>query len=68
MVKHSTTLTEDIKEEVKDFGIDVSNNIISDLVAFTRSSLTNGVDDNKTAQKQLDELTKEILTKTLIKA
>ena len=68
MVQHSTTLTEDIKEEVKDFGIDVSNNIISDLVAFTRSSLTNGVDDNKTAQKQLDELTKEILTKTLIKA
>lgn len=68
MVKHSTTITQDIKEQVNEFGIPISNNIISDLVSFTRSSLTKGVEDSRTAQKQLDELTKEILTKTLIKA
>jgi hypothetical protein len=36
-----------------------------DLVSFTRSSLTKGVEDSRTAQKQLDELTKEILLKHL---
>lgn len=68
MVKHSTTLTEEIKEQVKEFGISVSDNIISDLVAFSRSSITKGVEESRTAQKQLDELTKEILTRTLIKS
>lgn len=67
MVKHSTTITEEIKEQVKEFGIPVSENYISDLVAFTRSSITKGVEDSRTAQKQLDELTKEILTKSIIK-
>jgi chromosome partitioning protein len=68
MVKHSTSLTEEIKDEVKELGVSVSENYISDLVAFTRSSVTNGVEENRTAQKQLDELTKEILTKSIIKA
>ena len=66
MVKPNTTITEEVKEQVEAFGVPISNNIISDLVAFTRSSITKGVEDNKTAQRQIDNLTKEILTKSLI--
>lgn len=66
MVKPNTTITEEVKEQVEAFGVPISNNIISDLVAFTRSSVTKGVEDNKTAQRQIDNLTKEILTKSLI--
>jgi chromosome partitioning protein len=36
--------------------------MISDLVAFSRSVLINGVEDNNKAQKQIDALTKEVLT------
>ena len=39
--------------------------MISDLVSFSRSVLVNGVEDNNTAQKQIDNLTKEILTLTI---
>lgn len=65
MVKPKTTLTEEIKTEILTYGIDVSNNVVSDLVAFSRSFLLNGVEENPGAQKQLDNLTKEILTKAL---
>lgn len=65
MVKPKTTLTEEIKTEISTYGIDVSKNVISDLVAFSRSFLLNGVEDSVGAQKQLDNLTKEILTKAL---
>lgn len=64
MVKPKTTLTEEIKKEVTDYGIKVSKTMISDLVSFSRSVLVNGVEDNNTAQKQIDNLTKEILTLT----
>ncbi|CAM3266609.1 ParA family protein [Elizabethkingia anophelis] len=66
LVKPNTTITEEIRDQVAAFGVDISNNHISNLVAFARSPVTNSVEDNRTAQKQLDNLTKEILTKTVI--
>jgi chromosome partitioning protein len=62
MVKPNTTLTEEIKNQLSDYNVRVSKNMISDLVAFSRSVLINGVEDNNKAQKQIDALTKEILT------
>lgn len=65
MVKPKTTLTEEIKKEIVDYNIKISKNMISDLVSFSRSVLVNGVEDNHNAQKQIDNLTKEILTLTI---
>ncbi|MGV0997657.1 AAA family ATPase [Empedobacter falsenii] len=62
MVKPNTTLTEEIKSHLGDYDIKVSKNMISDLVAFSRSILVNGVEENNKAQKQIDNLTKEVLT------
>lgn len=62
MVKPNTTLTEEIKEQLKDYNIRVSRKMVSDLVAFSRSVVLNGVEDNANAQRQIDNLTKEILT------
>lgn len=66
MVKPNTTLTDEIKDQLKDYNIKVSKNMLSDLVAFSRSVLVNGVEDNHNAQKQIDNLTKEILTLSII--
>lgn len=65
MVKPNTTLTEEIKEQLTDYNIKVSRKMISDLVAFSRSVVLNGVEENANAQRQIDNLTKEILTFTL---
>lgn len=62
MVKPNTTLTAEIKDQLKDYNIKVSKNMLSDLVAFSRSVLVNGVEEHRNAQKQIDNLTKEILT------
>ena len=62
MVKPKTTLTDEIKDQLKDYKIKISKNMISDLVSFSRSVLVNGVEDHHKAQKQIDNLTKEILT------
>ena len=62
MVKTYTTLTDDIKSHLGDYDIKISKNMISDLVAFSRSILVNGVEENNKAQKQIDNLTKEVLT------
>lgn len=62
MVKPNTTLTVEINSQLKEYGIKVSKNMISDLVAFSRSALVNGVESHNKAQKQIDNLTKEILT------
>lgn len=62
MVKPNTTLTEEIKDQLSDYNVRVSKNMISDLVIFSRSVLINGVEDNNKAQKQIDALTKEVLT------
>lgn len=65
MVKPNTTLTEEIKDQLSDYNVKVSKNMISDLVIFSRSVLINGVEDNSKAQKQIDALTKEVLTITI---
>ena len=61
MIKPNTTLTEEIKSQLQDYNIKVSKNMLSDLVSFSRSVLVNGVEENNNAQKQIDNLTKEIL-------
>ena len=65
MVKPKTTLTEEIRAEIETYGLKVSPNLVSDFVDFSRSLLLNGVEQNVKAQKQVDQLTKEILTKAL---
>ncbi|MDR6923927.1 MULTISPECIES: ParA family protein [Chryseobacterium] len=62
MVKPNTTLTDEIKDQLNEYNVRVSKNMMSDLVAFSRSVLINGVDNNNKAQKQIDALTKEVLT------
>ena len=62
MIKPNTTLTEEIKDQLKEYDVKVSKNMISDLVVFSRSVLLNGVEESNKAQKQIDNLTKEILT------
>lgn len=65
MVKPNTTLTEEIKDQLKEYDVKVSKNMISDLVSFSRSVLVNGVEEHGKAQKQIDNLTKEILTMSI---
>ncbi len=62
MVKANTTLTLDILIGLEEYNVKIANTHISDLVAFTRSVLINGVRNDKNAQKQIDNLTKEVLT------
>ena len=61
MIKPNTTLTKEIKSQLQEYNIKVSKNVLSDLVSFSRSVLVNGVEENHNAQKQIDNLTKEIL-------
>ena len=65
MIKPNTTLTSDIIDGLDSYMVNVANTHISDLVAFTRSVLVNGVEANNNAQKQIDSLTKEVLTALL---
>lgn len=63
MVKHNSTLTTEMLEAIDRFKIEVAETHISDLVAFTRSAINNGINDEK-AQKQIENLTMEVLQKT----
>lgn len=65
MIKANTTLTLDILIGLEEYKIPIAKTHISDLVAFTRSVLVGGVKTDKNAQKQLDNLTKEVLTKLI---
>jgi chromosome partitioning protein len=65
MIKANTTLTIDILIGLEEYNVKIANTHISDLVAFTRSVLVKGVRNDKNAQRQLDNLTKEILTKLI---
>lgn len=65
MVKPNTTLTNDIVKGLKEYSVSIANTMISDLIVFTRSVLINGVPSSNKAQRQLDNLTKEILTKLI---
>ena len=62
MVKANTTITEDIVKNLDSHKIKVAKTMISDLVAFTRSPLLKGVTADRNAQRQIDSLTKEVLT------
>lgn len=62
MVKPNTTLTEEIKAQASQFELKIANTMISDLVAFGRSVLEGGVTDYNNAQRQIDNLSKEIFT------
>ncbi|EKB54135.1 ParA family protein [Bergeyella zoohelcum] len=61
MVKPNTKLTDEMKESLENISIKTANTNISDLVAFTRSLATNGVDDAK-AQSQINDLLIEVLS------
>ena len=62
MIKANTTLTLDILIGLEEYNVNIANTHISDLVAFTRSVLVKGIKNDKNALKQLDNLTKEVLT------
>lgn len=62
MIKVNTTLTIDILIGLEEYKVKIANTHISDLVAFTRSVLVKGIKNDKNAKKQLDNLTKEVLT------
>ena len=65
MIKPNTTLTLDIVIGLEEYNVKIASTHISDLVAFTRSVLLRGVSNDKNAQKQIDQLTEEILTKLI---
>ena len=65
MIKPNTTLTLDILIGLEEYNVKIATTHISDLVAFTRSVLLKGVSNDKNAQKQIDQLTEEILTKLI---
>ena len=65
MIKPNTTLTLDILNGLEEYNVKIATTHISDLVAFTRSVLLKGVSNDKNAQKQIDQLTEEILTKLI---
>lgn len=65
MIKPNTTLTLDISIGLEEYNVKTATTHISDLVAFTRSVLLKGVSNDKNAQKQIDQLTEEILTKLI---
>lgn len=61
MIKPNTTLTLDILIGLEEYKVSIAKTHISDLVAFTRSVVLQGVANDRNAQRQLDQLTKEIL-------
>ena len=65
MIKPNTTLTLDILIGLEEYNVKIASTHISDLVAFTRSVLLKGVSNDKNAQKQIDQLTEEFLTKLI---
>lgn len=65
MVKPNTTLTLDILIGLEEYNVKVAATHISDLVSFTRSVLLSGVRTDRNAQRQIDQLTKEILFKLI---
>lgn len=64
MVKPNTTLTNEMNEAMQHFKIPIAKNYISDLVAFTRSAITNDLTDQK-AKFQIENFTREVLEKSI---
>ena len=65
MIKANTTLTLDILIGLEEYNVKIARTHISDLVSYTRSVLLNGVAKDQNAQRQIDQLTKEILLKLI---
>src|SRR5690606_12658838 len=65
MIKANTTLTLDILIGLEEYNVPIAKTHISDLVAVTRSVLVQGVQNDKNAKNQLDNLTKEVLTRLI---
>ena len=65
MIKPNTTLTLDILIEMEEYNVNIAKTHVSDLVAFTRSVVMQGVVQDKNAQKQIDNLSREVLTKLI---
>jgi len=65
MVKPNTTLTLDILIELNKLKASVAKTHISDLVSFTRSVIRGGLGKDAKAISQIDNLTREVLTKLL---
>ena len=65
IIKPNTTFTLDLVIGLEEYNVKIASTHISDLVAFTRSVLVKGVSNDKNAQKQIDQLTEEILTKLI---
>ncbi|MBC5837802.1 ParA family protein [Flavobacterium muglaense] len=65
MIKANTTLTLDILIGLEEYNVKIANTHISDLVSYTRSVLLKGVTKDQNAQRQIDQLTKEILLKLI---
>lgn len=61
MIKPNTTLTQDILISLEEYNVPIAKTQISDLVAFTRSVIMNGVTNDRNAKFQLEQLTKEVL-------
>ena len=64
MVKPRTTVNEEIRDILKDYGLPVLKTAISDRVSYTRSAITSGVfaGDDEKAKNEIASLADEILT------
>lgn len=61
MIKPNTTLTLEVMIELVKYNIKVAQTNISDLVSYTRSVIYNGIVNDKKAEAQIKQLTKEVL-------
>jgi chromosome partitioning protein len=64
MVKPRTTVNDEIKDILKDYGLPVLKTAISDRVSYTRSAIMSGVfaGDDEKAKNEIASLADEILT------
>jgi len=53
-----------MNEAMQHYKIPIAKNYISDLVAFTRSAITNDLSDQK-AKFQIENFTREVLEKSI---
>lgn len=64
MVKPRTTVNDEIRDILKDYGLPILKTAISDRVSYTRSAITSGVfaGDDEKAKNEIASLADEILT------
>ncbi|MCP1386265.1 ParA family protein [Runella salmonicolor] len=63
MVKHRTSMNDEVKSILADYSIPLLNSTLSDRVSYTRSALTNGVfnSEDEKAKEEIAHLADEIL-------